>query len=309
MYKIIVVLALVGSISAVADSTMVRDGLMYRIVTDKKEYISGEPIVVTAIVSNTSDNVREVRLPTSLDQVVTYSVHNSQKPSKWSSEKDSHSEMDRSWPVVSLNPGKMVQSSVELHFAFFHGSRFLPFSPGVWHLQSRYHFADIDSARYDVDVLVADEVVIQVIEPQGDLKIEHDEFMSAMKDADRKERFRKLSVYIENHKRGLFCLPALEEMERCLWRKGDREGCIRIDRKIRSMKVSSESDDLACLGEAMGLESLGRPEEALQAIDEEATKRCSRLKEYREHLRKKIKELPAKLVPPRDGPSISVPPS
>ncbi len=290
---------------AMAQSSSINSGLVYRITTDKGKYIHGEPIVVTAILSNASDRIQEVRMPSLFDGIVEYDVclaH--ERPRKRGKSEPPNSESSF---VAMLKSGETVSNSVGLRFAIYYpflrhmDLEHLPV--GTWRINSYYHFEPRTSPSYYESVLPAEAILIQVIEPEGEMKVKYDEFKSILREKNREERLRKLLNYIDTHKNGVWLMPAIEDAESILYdtmpdrfenrpdrtrRKPYYERLIGLEKAIRQMNAASEDYDMATWTMVGHLEALGRKKDAFDAIDDISLKRSGSLRERKDGLRREL---------------------
>jgi hypothetical protein len=289
---------------SMAQSSSIKSGLVYRITADKERYIHGEPIVVTAILSNASDRIQDVRMPSSFDGIVEYDACLADESPRRIRTEPPNSD---SSVIVKIKPKESVSNSVglklRLYRRLYRNGRieFLPV--GAWHVYSYYHFEPRTSPSYYESVIPAESIRIDVLEPDGEMKVEYDEFMSVMGEENREEKLRKLLNYIDTHKNGVWLMPAIEEAEGILCatmpgiyenrpdrtlRKPFYESLIMLSKAIRQMNAASEDYDMATSSMVSRLEALGRTKDAFDAIDDISLKRSGRLREKKDELRREL---------------------
>lgn len=135
-------------------------GLEFEISTDKKEYYSGEPIIVASQILNTSAKSLLVKQPVATAFVVTFTLETINGEERGPVVRQAIGDGVPLWtaPVVELQPHGSSFSDCEL-------SRQLgpeDFKPGSYALQASYHLSNYDAHDYRTNVLTSREVYFNV---------------------------------------------------------------------------------------------------------------------------------------------------
>ncbi len=225
----------------------------------------GEPILVHARLRNAGqDAVSEVRAPSSIAFVLTYSIERVEADgARAPVEGMLHGIGAPAWTASSsaLAPRAALASTGDVLRQYPGLER-----PGTYAIRGVYHFGVYESEQWNNETLTSNEVTVTIEPRTRELERQWNRLKNIEMLRDGAKKRRSIHEFLSNNPDSVYELRALDILLTTQFHQEDWEGVGKTSRRIRQAGASEEYQDLLFVQQALALKQRGKLDAAIKLL-------------------------------------------